>query len=32
VANWIQSLKEFPPRQKPVRFKINHVMQRLVEA
>ncbi len=27
VANWLQSFKEFPPRQKPGSFKLERVMQ-----
>ena len=29
VAKWLQSFKEFPPRQKPASFSINRVMQTL---
>jgi arylsulfatase len=29
VANWLQSFKEFPPRQKPASFSIDQVMERL---
>jgi hypothetical protein len=32
VAQWLQSLKEFPPRQKPASFNIDQVMQKLREA
>ena len=31
VANWLQSFKEFPPRQKPASFSIDQVMQKLQE-
>lgn len=30
VANWLQSFKEFPPRQKAASFSIDQVMARLV--
>ncbi len=32
VAQWLQSFKEFPPRQKPASFSIDQVMQKLQEA
>jgi arylsulfatase A-like enzyme len=32
VANWLQSFKEFPPRQKPASFSIDQVMEKLTEA
>ena len=31
VVNWLQSFKEFPPRQKPASFSIDQVMQKLQE-
>ena len=31
VGQWLQSFKEFPPRQKPARFSINQVMEKLQE-
>lgn len=31
IAQWIQSFKEFPPRQKPASFSIDQVMQKLTE-
>jgi arylsulfatase len=31
VARWLQSFKEFPPRQKPASFSIDQVMQKLLE-
>src|SRR5215467_4792618 len=31
VAQWIQSFKDFPPRQKPASFSIDEVMKRLQE-
>jgi arylsulfatase A-like enzyme len=31
VANWLESFKEFPPRQKPASFSIDQVMARLQE-
>jgi arylsulfatase len=27
VANWLQSFKEFPPRQKPGSFNLERVME-----
>jgi arylsulfatase len=27
VGNWLQSFKEFPPRQKPGSFNLNRVME-----
>ena len=27
VARWLQSFKEFPPRQKPGSFNLDHVME-----
>jgi arylsulfatase len=27
VANWLQSFKEFPPRQKPGSFNLDRVME-----
>jgi arylsulfatase len=27
VAQWLQSFKEFPPRQKPGSFNLDHVME-----
>jgi hypothetical protein len=29
VANWLQSFKEFPPRQKAATFGIDQVMEKL---
>jgi arylsulfatase len=29
VARWLQSFKEFPPRQKPGSFNLSHVMEKL---
>jgi hypothetical protein len=29
VAQWLQSFKEFPPRQKPASFSIDQVMKKL---
>jgi arylsulfatase A-like enzyme len=29
VARWLQSFKEFPPRQKPGSFNLNHVMEKV---
>ena len=29
VVNWLQSFKEFPPRQKPASFGIDQVMEKL---
>ena len=29
VAQWLQSFREFPPRQKPGSFNLNHVMEAL---
>jgi hypothetical protein len=31
VAQWLESFKEFPPRQKPASFSIEQVMQKLQE-
>jgi arylsulfatase len=31
VASWLQSFKDFPPRQKPASFSIDQVMQKLQE-
>ena len=31
VANWLQSFKEFPPRQKPASFSIDQVMEKLTQ-
>jgi hypothetical protein len=30
VANWLQSLKELPQRQKPGRFNLDQVMQQMM--
>ncbi len=30
VANWLQSFREFPPRQKPASFSLDHVMETLI--
>jgi hypothetical protein len=32
VAKWLESFKEFPPRQKPASFNIDAVMQKMTEA
>jgi arylsulfatase len=32
VAQWLESFKEFPPRQKPASFSIDEVMQKLQKA
>jgi arylsulfatase len=32
VGQWLQSFKEFPPRQKPASFGIDQVMDKLMEA
>jgi arylsulfatase A-like enzyme len=32
VANWLQSFREFPPRQKPASFSLDQVMEKLVTA
>jgi arylsulfatase len=29
VAEWLQSFKEFPPRQKPASFNLDEVMRKL---
>ena len=29
VAEWLQSFKEFPPRQKPASFNLDEVMQQV---
>jgi len=29
VAQWVQSFREFPPRQKPASFSIDQVMEKL---
>jgi hypothetical protein len=31
VANWLASFKAFPPRQKPARFNLDQVMQKIQE-
>jgi arylsulfatase A-like enzyme len=31
VGQWLQSFKEFPPRQKPASFSIDQVMEKLTE-
>jgi arylsulfatase A-like enzyme len=31
VANWLQSLKQFPPRQKPASFNLDRVMEDLTK-
>jgi hypothetical protein len=31
VARWLESFKDFPPRQKPASFSIDEVMKRLEE-
>jgi len=31
VANWINSFKDFPPRQKPASFSVDQVMAKLME-
>jgi arylsulfatase len=30
VANWLQSFREFPPRQKPGSFNLDRVMETLI--
>jgi arylsulfatase len=30
VARWLESFKEFPPRQKPASFSLDAVMQKLM--
>ncbi|MFH6946124.1 arylsulfatase [Flavobacterium sp. FlaQc-50] len=32
VANWLQSFKEFPPRQKPASFNLDEVMAKMTQA
>ena len=32
VAKWLESFKEFPPRQKPASFNIDEVMQKMTES
>jgi len=32
VARWLETFKEFPPRQKPASFSLGQVMQKLTEA
>ena len=31
VARWIQSFKDFPPRQKPGTFNLSQVMEKLTK-
>jgi arylsulfatase len=31
VANWLQSFKEFPPRQKPGSFNLERVMESITQ-
>jgi len=31
VAQWLQSFKEFPPRQKPGSFNLDRVMDKIME-
>jgi hypothetical protein len=31
VAKWLESFKDFPPRQKPASFSIDEVMKKLEE-
>lgn len=31
VANWLQSFKQFPPRQKPASFNLDRVMEDLTK-
>jgi len=32
VAQWLQSFKEFPPRQKPASFNLDEIMQKSIQA
>jgi hypothetical protein len=32
VGNWLQSFREFPPRQKPCRFNLHRVMEPITKA
>ncbi len=32
VAQWLQSFREFPPRQKPGSFNLDRVMEKMIEA
>jgi len=32
VGNWLQSFREFPPRQKPGSFSLDQVMDKLTES
>jgi arylsulfatase len=31
VANWLQSFRQFPPRQKPASFSLDRVMESLTK-
>ena len=31
AAQWLESFKEFPPRQKPASFNLDEVMRRMTE-
>jgi len=31
VAQWLESFKEFPPRQKPASFNLDEVMSKIQE-
>jgi arylsulfatase len=31
LMKWIESFKEFPPRQKPASFSIDQVMEKMTE-
>jgi arylsulfatase len=32
VGKWLESFKEFPPRQKPGSFNLSKVMEKITEA
>jgi arylsulfatase len=31
VAQWLQIFKDYPPRQRPARFSLDEVMQKLAQ-
>jgi arylsulfatase len=31
VAQWLQTLKDYPPRQRPASFNLDEVMQKLMQ-
>ena len=31
VAQWLQTFKDYPPRQRPARFSLDEVMQKLAQ-